>query len=166
MKYFVYWTEDRRDNEKKPSIWNCIITNNATEDDLETFQNYNEFISNLTNNKIIVGWIENEANDSVDQFVKDQNYYNDLVDDWIPNIFTKYEYDHASFENLKIGINGIIDFYNGIDPGIKDEFLKGVYNNLCDNFFNKNKAFIQFKDMKLFIESYNNKVHSKTKKKK
>lgn len=169
-KYFIYWTEDRRDNIKKPSIWNCIITSNATKDDIPIFEKYNEFISSFTNNKINVGWLENESNISVDEFVKDQNFYNDYIEGDIENEFYKNEQDNVSLQNLKVELDSLVDYYYGLSGEKQDMFTEGFLNVLNEHFINKNKPFIKLKDIKFLIknieETFEEKDDKKNKKNK
>lgn len=163
-KYFIYWTEDRRDNFKKPSIWNCIITSNATDDDIPTFEKYNDFISSFTENRINVGWLENESNISVDEFIKDQNFYNDYVEGNIENEFSKSEQDNVSLQNLKVELDSLVDYYYGLDNEKQAMFLEGFFEVLNEQFFNKNKPFIKLKDLKFVIKSIEDSFDTKKKK--
>lgn len=152
MKYFVYWTEDRRDNEKSPSVWNCVIKNDANQEDIAIVERYNNFISSVTNNKISVGYTINTNGDTLDSFVKDQNFYNDIIDDNIPNNFSKYEFDNPSFVELMTHLNNMVDYYENLSRANQARFVNVINEVLTrDFYYPNNKTFIRLSDLKVFI---------------
>lgn len=164
-KYFIYWLEQKSENQQHPTHWHCYITSIATEQDLPLFEQYNNFISEVTDNRVNVGWIENKKNESIDNFIIDQNFYNDINDD-IFNEYVKFEYDWISFEKLKNDINEIVSHYYSLSDNHKDDFKKTVNNCLVEKFYEGKKAFVLIKDIWTFnyTEVEENKTNNKKKK--
>lgn len=148
-KYYIYWSEDRRSNLKRPSVWNCVITGSAVESDLEIFKEYHNVINSITSNRVKIGWVRNRNNETVDMFVSNQNFYNDLIENNVWNDFSKFEYDNSGFQVLKERIVEFIDYFNTLRGSFYDQFINEVLYMLENSFFGPhNKAFINMEHVK------------------